>query len=54
MKNEIPNDIYVIARLPIPEWHDQAVRVYGVNAIAPCIHTQSNNNLQKVLIIEKE
>lgn len=47
----LENEINVIGRLDIPEWHDQANRIYNINGIAPTVHAQSNNLLMKVLVI---
>lgn len=33
-----------------PGWHHKACEVLNVGGVSTCIHTQSNNLLQKILI----
>lgn len=44
------NEIKIIGRLDIPNWHDQANRIYDTSGICPTVHTQSNNLVLKVLV----
>ena len=43
--------IDVIGHLDIPGWHNKATEIIGVYGLCTCIHTQSNNLLQKILIV---
>lgn len=36
--------------LNIKGWHNKAKEVYEIDGIAPCVHTQSNNLLTKIIL----
>lgn len=54
MKKINSNNIRKIGELPIPYWHRICKAIITGNGICTCIVSQSNNSLQKVLIIKKE
>lgn len=38
--------------LNIKGWHNKAKEVYAIDGVAPCVHTQSNNLLTKIIVYE--
>lgn len=46
--------IIIAGKLDIKGWHNKAKEVISGGGICTCIHCQSNNLLQKIIVYEKE
>ena len=46
--------IIVAGRLNVKGWHNKACEVISGGGISTCIHCQSNNLLQKVVVYEED
>lgn len=47
MKN---SKIIIAGRLNVKGWHNKACEILDVGGVCTCIHCQSNNLLQKILV----
>lgn len=50
MIDKTTNKIHQIGELDIEGWHRIAKAIIAPDGVCTCIHTQSNNLLQKVLV----
>lgn len=42
--------IIIVGRLNVKGWHNKACEILSISGVSTCIHCQSNNLLQKILI----
>ncbi len=53
MKNDTSKVIYA-GDLQVKGWHHKACEIISPDGISTCIHCQSNNLLQKIIVYEDE
>lgn len=54
MKTNNEARILVVGKLEIKGWHNKAKEVISGGGICTCIHCQSNNLLQKIVVYDED